>query len=87
MSATREEIVAILMDESFTKAERQLVECQFPNVCHPSNFVVKLFKLLYACDESNLSRLELAYPSHVQAVRNWYYGDLAERIREKGCDV
>lgn len=87
MPTTREAIVAILTDEEFTRAEKQLLECQFPNVCQPSNFVEKLFALLYACDDGNLLRMAAAFPEHVAAVVGWSRGDLAQRIRAKGCDV
>jgi len=87
MPATRADIVAILTDSEFTRAEKQLLECQFPNVCQPSNFIEKLFALLYACDDGNLRKMEAAFPDHVAAVRCWSIGDLAQRIRAKGCDV
>jgi hypothetical protein len=77
---TREQIGHVMRSGEFTKAEKQLLECQFPGHCHPGNFTEKLFDAIYAADENNQRRLALGFPDEVDAVQHWQHGGLREKM-------
>lgn len=76
----REELRKALTNDNFSKAERNVIECEYPNITHPSNFVEKLVDLCHACDEDNLNRLSLAFPEMVQAIRDKRSGLLRKKL-------
>ena len=77
---TREQIGRVWRSPLFTEAEKQLLACQFPQICHPGNFQSKLFDAIYAADPDNQRRLALGYPNEVDAVQHWQSGGLREKM-------
>lgn len=76
---TKEEFVQIQTNPKFNAAVKKLLEYDLSQrTC--SNFAVKLFDLLYACDGQNLSRMFLAFPEECKAVINWRSGFLTTKI-------
>ena len=77
---TREQIGRIMRSPDFTRAEKRLLECQYPNICYPGNFTQKLFEAIYAADDSNQRKLAAGFPDEVDAVQHWTHGDLRQKM-------
>jgi len=77
---TREQIGRVMRSNEFTKAEKQLLECQYARVCHPGNFTQKLFEAIYAADGNNQRLLARGFPEQVDAVQHWTHGDLRQKM-------
>lgn len=77
---TREQIAKVMRSDQFTAAEKQLLECQFANICNPGNFQQKLFDAIYAADPHNQRRLAQGFPEEVDAVQHWTHGDLRGKM-------
>jgi hypothetical protein len=77
---TREQISKVMRSDQFTRAEKQLLECQYPQLCHPGNFTLKLFEAIYAADADNQRLLARGFPDQVDAVQHWQHGDLCQKM-------
>lgn len=85
--ATREQIRSALTNPEFDEGARFVIRMQFRHAIQAGNFEEKLWELLCAADERNLTRIGLAVPVETMAYRSWAYGDLATRIRAAGCPI
>ncbi len=84
---TGRQIGKIMRSLKFTRAEKQLLECQYPEQCHPGNFTAKLFDAIYAADEYNRDALARGFPLEVAAVRSWTQGNLRERMEAEADEA
>jgi len=77
---TREQISKIWKSGLFTSAEKQLLEFQYPQICHPGSFQAALFEAIFRADPDNQRRLALGFPNEVDAVQHWQSGGLREKM-------
>ena len=87
MPATREQIRAVLCSPEFTDGEKYVVRMQYRHAIPAGNFEEKLWDLMCAADEDNLTLLGKAFPAEVHAMLSWRYGQLGTRIRKAGLDI
>lgn len=80
---TLKQIRICMASPNFTKAEKDLLACEYPGWCFPSNFVQKLYELIYAADDLNRQLIALGFPEQVGAVIHWTQGNLAQRFEEE----
>lgn len=50
-------------------------------------FYRALWDAISQADDSNLERLELAFPVEVEGYRRWIHGDLGRRLRAAGLEI
>ncbi len=84
---TGRQIGKIMRSHKFTRAEKQLLECQYPEQCHPGNFTAKLFEAIHAADEHNRDLLAMGFELQVAAVRSWTLGNLRERMEAEADEA
>lgn len=77
---TREQIGKIMRSKLFTSAEKQLLECQYPQICNPGSFQGALFEAIYRADDNNQRLLARGFPDQVDAVQHWVHGELREKM-------
>lgn len=84
MPASREQIVAIIQSERFTKPEKFIVKWQFGML---GDFQSALIEAIKLADEGNLSRLAEGFPDEVGAFLSWSRGNLGDRLRAAGLNI
>lgn len=70
-----------LASDDWTAGEKLILRWQFRSLGH---FWTQLFEAMVRADDENLDRLALGYPDAVEALRDWRFGDLGERLEAAG---
>lgn len=87
MSATHEQIRAILSSNAWTESEKWVVMWQFRLL---GDFETALAAAITRADTYNLIRLEQGFPDQVRGYRAWAFNEpynLAEKLRDAGLDT
>lgn len=75
---------AALESDEWTEGEKMILRWQYREL---GGFWTHFFEALCRADDVNLDHLHRAFPSVVDAMRSWRYGDLGERLRDADlCD-
>ena len=80
----RAEIDKVLRSLELTEPEKWVIKWQFGLL---GDFQTALSAAIKSADETNLARLELGFPVQVGGFREWAFGGMGTRLRERGVDI
>ena len=82
--ATREQLLAVLLGDDFTDAEKTVVIWQFGLT---GDFQKALWEAIVKADDLYLLKLSFGFPEEVAGYLAWTRGDLGRRLQAAGLEI
>ena len=77
----RARLAAALSSNDWTDGEKTILRWQYRDL---GGFWTAFMEAAMRADDANLEHLSRAFPSAIEAVRSWKFGDLGRRMTEAG---